>query len=254
MFKKRTQKGQKRAAVAPPPTDDDDDDDAAPEPIEAVQNSQYWRKRSKGLSAGALATREQSEKEATDAPKEEPAAAPETIEGLMEKKYAGASGAASSRDALHEAALADFIARRTAATAEPPAPAPLSAEDALYVVPKLADAPSITHDAEAAHGIGGGVAFGATGLAEVVGDDDAAEANRRRTARVVADLDRKRAADALAVSSALLPGERERLLPPSAVPAEEDLRGKRGPHLWQRGSQRDERRKALAKSRADRCG
>ena len=250
MFKKRTQKGKKRGAVAPPPTDDDDDD-AAPEPIEAVQNSQYWRKRSKGLSAGALATREHSEKDAKDAPKEEPAAAPETIEGLMEKKYAGASGAASSRDALHEAALADFIARRTAATA---APAPLSAEDALYVVPKLADAPSITHDAEAAHGIGGGVAFGATGLAEVVGDDDAAEANRRRTARVVADLDRKRAADALAVSSALLPGERERLLPPSAVPAEEDLRGKRGPHLWQRGSQRDERRKALAKSRADRCG
>ncbi|KAH8058794.1 glutamate-5-semialdehyde dehydrogenase [Aureococcus anophagefferens] len=189
MFKKRTQKGQKRGAVAPPPTDDDDDD-AAPEPIEAVQNSQYWRKRSKGLSAGALATREHSEKEAKDAPKEEPAAAPETIEGLMEKKYAGASGAASSR-ALHEA-LADFIARRTAATAEPPAPAPLSAEDALYVVPKLADAPSITHDAEAARGIGGGVAFGATGLAEVVGDDDAAEANRRRTARVVADLDRKR--------------------------------------------------------------
>jgi hypothetical protein len=38
------------------------------------------------------------------------------------------------------------------------------------------------------------------------------------------------------------------------VPAEEDLRGKRGPHLWQRGSQRDERRRALAKSRADRCG
>ncbi|KAH8062848.1 glutamate-5-semialdehyde dehydrogenase [Aureococcus anophagefferens] len=90
MFKKRTQKGQKRGAVAPPPTDDDDDD-AAPEPIEAVQNSQYWRKRSKGLSAGALATREHSEKEAKDAPKEEPAAAPETIEGLMEKKYAGAA-------------------------------------------------------------------------------------------------------------------------------------------------------------------
>ena len=194
MFKKRTQKGKKRGAVAAPPTDDDDD--AAPEPIEAVQNSQYWRKRSKGLSAGALATREQSEKEAKDAPEEEPAAAPETIEGLMEKKYAGASGAASSRDALHEAALADFIARRTAATAEPPAPAPLSAEDALYVVPKLADAPSITHDAEAAHGIGGGVAVGAPGRAEVVGADAAAAANRRRPARVVAGHDRQRAAGA----------------------------------------------------------
>ena len=265
MFKKRKPKAALKRCGAAGAGEDGADEEEPTQSLEEVQNAQYWRKRHKGLSAETLAAAPPEKSQAAKsqaegaalAPSEAPEmAANETIEKQMEKKYAGASGERSAQAAMHEAALAEYIAERTGASQEAVEQAPLSAEDALYVVPPLEGVAQLTKDAETARQHGGGLQLGATGVAEVEMDAKVAEANARRTARVVADLDRKRAADRLAVSSALLPEDRDRALPPRATaPApEEDLKGKRGPHLWQRGTPAEERRKALAKSRVDRCG
>ena len=63
---------------------------------------------------------------------------------------------------------------------------------------------------------------------------------------------RRRAVNALPVSSAILPEDRERMLD---LPKDDDasLIGKRGPHLWRRGDPAEERRKAQRRGRADKC-
>mmetsp|Transcript_10786 Transcript_10786/g.33226 ORF Transcript_10786/g.33226 Transcript_10786/m.33226 type:complete len:115 (+) Transcript_10786:1106-1450(+) len=57
MFKKRVPKGQKRAAAAAPPADADADAAAPSVDMDEVKNAQYWRKRSKGLSAADLGSK-----------------------------------------------------------------------------------------------------------------------------------------------------------------------------------------------------
>ena len=65
-------------------------------------------------------------------------------------------------------------------------------------------------------------------------------------------LKRRRAVNALPVSSAILPEDRERMLD---LPKDDDasLIGKRGPHLWRRGDPAEERRRAQRRGRADRA-
>ena len=88
-----------------------------------------------------------------------------------------------------------------------------------------------------------------TGTAEVEVETDSA-ANQRLCAEEAAK--RRRAVNALPVSSAILPEDRDRMLElPSAD--EESLIGKRGPHLWRRGDPAEERRKAQRRGRAERC-
>ena len=88
-----------------------------------------------------------------------------------------------------------------------------------------------------------------TGTAEVEVETDSA-ANQRLCAEEAAK--RRRAVNAMPVSSAILPEDRERMLalPPDG---DESLVGKRGPHLWRRGDPAEERRKAQRRGRAERC-
>ena len=107
----------------------------------------------------------------------------------------------------------------------------------------------MSKDAERAFAKGGTHGFGVTGTAEVEVATDSA-ANQRLCAEEAAK--RRRAVNALPVSSAILPEDRERMLD---LPKDDDasLIGKRGPHLWRRGDPAEERRKAQRRGRADKC-
>ena len=115
---------------------------------------------------------------------------------------------------------------------------------ALGEWPKLEGLEDVSKDGT--HGTHG---FGVTGTAEVEVETDSA-ANQRLCAEEAAK--RRRAVNALPVSSAILPEDRERMLD---LPKDDDasLIGKRGPHLWRRGDPAEERRKAQRRGRAERC-
>ena len=239
MFKKRTLKGQKKATgptVAAPA-----EDTAAA--LDDARFAQEARKRARGLSAQALAAPKPTK--AVEAPKE-PAADADALGGLGRDFGASHTGA-SAAAAVHEKALEEYLAGQEASA---PAPAPAaSRDDALYAVPKLEGLEDVSKDAERAFAKGGTHGFGVTGTAEVEVATDSA-ANQRLCAEEAAK--RRRAVNALPVSSAILPEDRERMLD---LPKDDDasLIGKRGPHLWRRGDPAEERRKAQRRGRAERC-
>ena len=239
MFKKRTLKGQKKATgptVAAPAEDTSD-------ALDDAKFAQEARKRARGLSAQALAAPKPTKAE--EAPKE-PAADADALGGLGRDFGASHTGA-SAAAAVHEKALEEYLAGQEASA---PAPAPAaSRDDALYAVPKLEGLEDVSKDAERAFEKGGTHGFGVTGTAEVEVETDSA-ANQRLCAEEAAK--RRRAVNALPVSSAILPEDRERMLelPPDH---DESLIGKRGPHLWRRGDPAEERRKAQRRGRAERC-
>ena len=240
MFKKRTLKGQKKATG--PTVDAPADDTAAA--LDDARFAQEARKRARGLSAQALAAPKPTK--AVEAPKE-PAADADALGGLGRDFGASHTGA-SAAAAVHEKALEEYLAGREASA---PAPAPAaSRDDALYAVPKLEGVvEDVSKDAERAFAKGGTHGFGVTGTAEVEVETDSA-ANQRLCAEEAAK--RRRAVNALPVSSAILPEDRERMLD---LPKDDDasLIGKRGPHLWRRGDPAEERRKAQRRGRADKC-
>ena len=239
MFKKRILKGQKKATA--PRVDAPAEDTAAA--LDDAKFAQEARKRARGLSAQALAAPKPTK--AVEAPKE-PAADADALGGLGRDFGASHTGA-SAAAAVHEKALEEYLAGREASA---PAPAPAaSRDDALYAVPKLEGLEDISQDVERAFEKGGTHGFGVTGTAEVEVETDSA-ANQRLCAEEAAK--RRRAVNALPVSSAILPEDRERML---ALPPDHDesLIGKRGPHLWRRGDPAEERRKAQRRGRAERC-
>ena len=240
MFKKRTLKGQKKATG--PTVDAPAEDTAAA--LDDARFAQEARKRARGLSAQALAAPKPTK--AVEAPKE-PAADADALGGLGRDFGASHTGA-SAAAAVHEKALEEYLAGREASA---PAPAPAaSRDDALYAVPKLEGViEDVSKDAERAFAKGGTHGFGVTGTAEVEVETDSA-ANARLCAEEAAK--RRRAVNALPVSSAILPEDRERMLD---LPKDDDasLIGKRGPHLWRRGDPAEERRKAQRRGRAERC-
>ena len=239
MFKKRTLKGQKKATG--PTVDAPTEDTAAA--LDDAKFAQEARKRARGLSAQALAAPKPNK--AVEAP-EEPAADADALGGLGRDFGASHTGA-SAAAAVHEKALEEYLAGREASA---PAPAPAaSRDDALYAVPKLEGLEDVSKDAERAFEKGGTHGFGVTGTAEVEVATDSA-ANQRLCAEEAAK--RRRAVNALPVSSAILPEDRERMLD---LPKDDDasLIGKRGPHLWRRGDPAEERRKAQRRGRADKC-
>ncbi len=240
MFKKRTLKGQKKATgptVAAPAEDTSD-------ALDDAKFAQEARKRARGLSAQALAAPKPTK--AVEAPKE-PAADADALGGLGRDFGASHTGA-SAAAAVHEKALEEYLANQEAPAEPAPAPA-ASRDDALYAVPKLEGLEDISQDAERAFAKGGTHGFGVTGTAEVEVETDSA-ANARLCAEEAAK--RRRAVNALPVSSAILPEDRERMLD---LPKDDDasLIGKRGPHLWRRGDPAEERRKAQRRGRAERC-
>ena len=240
MFKKRTLKGQKKATgptVAAPA----EDTVAA---LDDARFAQEARKRARGLSAQALAAPKPTK--AVEAPKE-PAADADALGGLGRDFGASHTGA-SAAAAVHEKALEEYLANQEAPAEPAPAPA-ASRDDALYAVPKLEGLEDVSKDAERAFEKGGTHGFGVTGTAEVEVATDSA-ANQRLCAEEAAK--RRRAVNALPVSSAILPEDRERMLD---LPKDDDasLIGKRGPHLWRRGDPAEERRKAQRRGRADKC-
>ena len=240
MFKKRTLKGQKKATgptVAAPAEDTSD-------ALDDAKFAQEARKRARGLSAQALAAPKPTK--AVEAPKE-PAADADALGGLGRDFGASHTGA-SAAAAVHEKALEEYLANQEAPAEPAPAPA-ASRDDALYAVPKLEGLEDISQDAERAFAKGGTHGFGVTGTAEVEVETDSA-ANQRLCAEEAAK--RRRAVNALPVSSAILPEDRERMLD---LPKDDDasLIGKRGPHLWRRGDPAEERRKAQRRGRAERC-
>ena len=240
MFKKRTLKGQKKATgptVAAPA-----EDTAAA--LDDARFAQEARKRARGLSAQALAAPKPTK--AVEAPKE-PAADADALGGLGRDFGASHTGA-SAAAAVHEKALEEYLANQEAPAEPAPAPA-ASRDDALYAVPKLEGLEDVSKDAERAFEKGGTHGFGVTGTAEVEVETDSA-ANQRLCAEEAAK--RRRAVNALPVSSAILPEDRERMLD---LPKDDDasLIGKRGPHLWRRGDPAEERRKAQRRGRAERC-
>ena len=239
MFKKRTLKGQKKATA--PRVEAPAEDTAAA--LDDAKFAQEARKRARGLSAQALAAPKPTKAEA---PKE-PAADADALGGLGRDFGASHTGA-SAAAAVHEKALEEYLAGREASA---PAPAPAaSRDDALYAVPKLEGVvEDVSKDAERAFAKGGTHGFGVTGTAEVEVETDSA-ANQRLCAEEAAR--RRRAVNALPVSSAILPEDRERMLD---LPKDDDasLIGKRGPHLWRRGDPAEERRKAQRRGRAERC-
>ncbi len=239
MFKKRTLKGQKKATA--PRVDAPAEDTAAA--LDDARFAQEARKRARGLSAQALAAPKPTK--AVEAPKE-PAADADALGGLGRDFGASHTGA-SAAAAVHEKALEEYLAGREA-SALAPAPA-ASRDDALYAVPKLEGLEDVSKDAERAFAKGGTHGFGVTGTAEVEVATDSA-ANQRLCAEEAAK--RRRAVNALPVSSAILPEDRERMLD---LPKDDDasLIGKRGPHLWRRGDPAEERRKAQRRGRADKC-
>ena len=240
MFKKRTLKGQKKATA--PKVDAPAEDTAAA--LDDARFAQEARKRARGLSAQALAAPKPTK--AVEAPKE-PAADADALGGLGRDFGASHTGA-SAAAAVHEKALEESLAGQESSA---PAPAPAaSRDDALYAVPKLEGAvEDVSKDAERAFAKGGTHGFGVTGTAEVEVATDSA-ANQRLCAEEAAK--RRRAVNALPVSSAILPEDRERMLD---LPKDDDasLIGKRGPHLWRRGDPAEERRKAQRRGRADKC-
>ncbi len=234
MFKKRTLKGQKKATGPTVDAPAEDTSDA----LDDARFAQEARKRARGLSAQALAAPKPTK--AVEAPKE-PAADADALGGLGRDFGASHTGA-SAAAAVHEKALEEYLAGREASA---PAPAPAaSRDDALYAVPKLEGLEDVSKDGT--HGTHG---FGVTGTAEVEVETDSA-ANQRLCAEEAAK--RRRAVNALPVSSAILPEDRERMLD---LPKDDDasLIGKRGPHLWRRGDPAEERRKAQRRGRADKC-
>ena len=240
MFKKRTLKGQKKATgpnVDAPPEDTSN-------ALDDARFAQEARKRARGLSAQALAAPKPAK--AVEAPKE-PAADADALGGLGRDFGASHTGA-SAAAAVHEKALEEYLAGQEASA---PAPAPAaSRDDALYAVPKLEGVvEDVSKDAERAFAKGGTHGFGVTGTAEVEVKTNSA-ANQRLCAEEAAK--RRRAVNALPVSSAILPEDRERMLD---LPKDDDasLIGKRGPHLWRRGDPAEERRKAQRRGRAERC-
>ena len=240
MFKKRTLKGQKKSAgptVAAPAEDTSD-------ALDDAKFAQEARKRARGLSAQALAAPKPTKAE--EAPKE-PAADADALGGLGRDFGASHTGA-SAAAAVHEKALEEYLANQEAPAEPAPAPA-ASRDDALYAVPKLEGLEDVSKDAERAFAKGGTHGFGVTGTAEVEVETDSA-ANQRLCAEEAAK--RRRAVNALPVSSAILPEDRERMLD---LPKDDDasLIGKRGPHLWRRGDPAEERRKAQRRGRADKC-
>ena len=239
MFKKRTLKGQKKATAPKVDAPAEDTSDA----LDDAKFAQEARKRARGLSAQALAAPKPTKE--VEAPKE-PAADADALGGLGRDFGASHTGA-SAAAAVHEKALEEYLAGREASA---PAPAPAaSRDDALYAVPKLEGLEDVSKDAERAFAKGGTHGFGVTGTAEVEVETDSA-ANARLCAEEAAK--RRRAVNALPVSSAILPEDRERMLelPPNH---DESLIGKRGPHLWRRGDPAEERRKAQRRGRAERC-
>ena len=235
MFKKRTLKGQKKATGPTVTAPAEDTSDA----LDDARFAQEARKRARGLSAQALAAPKPTK--AVEAPKE-PAADADALGGLG-RDFGGGSTGASAAAAVHEKALEEYLANQEAPAEPAPAPA-ASRDDALYAVPKLEGLEDVSKDGT--HGTHG---FGVTGTAEVEVETDSA-ANARLCAEEAAK--RRRAVNALPVSSALLPEDRERML---ALPPDHDasLIGKRGPHLWRRGDPAEERRKAQRRGRADKC-
>ena len=240
MFKKRTLKGQKKSAG--PTVDAPAEDTAAA--LDDAKFAQEARKRARGLSAQALAAPKPTK--AVEAPKE-PAADADALGGLGRDFGASHTGA-SAAAAVHEKALEEYLANQEAPAEPAPAPA-ASRDDALYAVPKLEGLEDISQDVERAFAKGGTHGFGVTGTAEVEVETDSA-ANQRLCAEEAAK--RRRAVNALPVSSAILPEDRERMLD---LPKDDDasLIGKRGPHLWRRGDPAEERRKAQRRGRAERC-
>ena len=240
MFKKRTLKGQKKATG--PTVDAPAEDTAAA--LDDARFAQEARKRARGLSAQALAAPKPTKAE--EAPKE-PAADADALGGLGRDFGASHTGA-SAAAAVHEKALEEYLANQEAPAEPAPAPA-ASRDDALYAVPKLEGLEDVSKDAERAFAKGGTHGFGVTGTAEVEVATDSA-ANQRLCAEEAAR--RRRALNALPVSSAILPEDRERMLD---LPKDDDesLIGKRGPHLWRRGDPAEERRKAQRRGRADKC-
>ena len=240
MFKKRTLKGQKKATGPTVDAPAEDTSDA----LDDAKFAQEARKRARGLSAKALAAPKPTK--AVEAPKE-PAADADALGGLGRDFGASHTGA-SAAAAVHEKALEEYLANQEAPAEPAPAPA-ASRDDALYAVPKLEGLEDISQDAERAFAKGGTHGFGVTGTAEVEVETDSA-ANARLCAEEAAK--RRRAVNALPVSSAILPEDRERMLD---LPKDDDasLIGKRGPHLWRRGDPAEERRKAQRRGRAERC-
>jgi len=240
MFKKRNLKGQKKATG--PTVDAPAEDTAAA--LDDARFAQEARKRARGLSAQALAAPKPTK--AVEAPKE-PAADADALGGLG-RDFGGGSTGASAAAAVHEKALEEYLANQEAPAEPAPAPA-ASRDDALYAVPKLEGLEDVSKDAERAFAKGGTHGFGVTGTAEVEVETDSA-ANQRLCAEEAAK--RRRAVNALPVSSAILPEDRERMLD---LPKDDDasLIGKRGPHLWRRGDPAEERRKAQRRGRADKC-
>ena len=240
MFKKRTLKGQKKATGPTVTAPAEDTSDA----LDDARFAQEARKRARGLSAQTLAAPKPTK--AVEAPKE-PAADADALGGLGRDFGASHTGA-SAAAAVHEKALEEYLAGQEASA---PAPAPAaSRDDALYAVPKLEGVvQDVSKDAERAFAKGGTHGFGVTGTAEVEVATDSA-ANQRLCAEEAAK--RRRAVNALPVSSAILPEDRERMLD---LPKDDDasLIGKRGPHLWRRGDPAEERRKAQRRGRADKC-
>jgi len=234
MFKKRTLKGQKKSAG--PKVDAPAEDTAAA--LDDARFAQEARKRARGLSAQALA----APKPTKEAPPEPTAADADALGGLGRDFGASHTGA-SAAAAVHEKALEEYLANQEAPAEPAPAPA-ASRDDALYAVPKLEGLEDVSKDGT--HGTHG---FGVTGTAEVEVATDSA-ANQRLCAEEAAK--RRRAVNALPVSSAILPEDRERMLD---LPKDDDasLIGKRGPHLWRRGDPAEERRKAQRRGRADKC-
>ena len=240
MFKKRTLKGQKKATAPRVDAPAEDTSDA----LDDAKFAQEARKRARGLSAQALAAPKPTK--AAEAPKE-PAADADALGGLGRDFGASHTGA-SAAAAVHEKALEEYLANQEAPAEPAPAPA-ASRDDALYAVPKLEGLEDISQDVERAFAKGGTHGFGVTGTAEVEVATDSA-ANQRLCAEEAAK--RRRAVNALPVSSAILPEDRERMLD---LPKDDDasLIGKRGPHLWRRGDPAEERRKAQRRGRAERC-
>ena len=241
MFKKRTLKGQKKATA--PKVDAPAEDTAAA--LDDARFAQEARKRARGLSAQALAAPKPTK--AVEAPKE-PAADADALGGLGRDFGASHTGA-SAAAAVHEKALEEYLANQEAPAEPAPAPA-ASRDDALYAVPKLEGLEDVSKDAERAFEKGGTHGFGVTGTAEVEVATDSA-ANQRLCAEEAAK--RRRAVNALPVSSAILPEDRERMLALPPDHDDESLIGKRGPHLWRRGDPAEERRKAQRRGRADKC-
>ena len=240
MFKKRTLKGQKKATG--PTVEAPAEDTAAA--LDDAKFAQEARKRARGLSAQALAAPKPTKAE-PEAPA--PAADADALGGLGRDFGASHTGA-SAAAAVHEKALEEYLANQEAPAEPAPAPA-ASRDDALYAVPKLEGLEDVSKDAERAFAKGGTHGFGVTGTAEVEVETDSA-ANQRLCAEEAAK--RRRAVNALPVSSAILPEDRERMLD---LPKDDDasLIGKRGPHLWRRGDPAEERRKAQRRGRAERC-